>query len=242
MGKAETLRRLIVGDLRRIFRHRYGAVLPDDDAGRDDLMLLLLPISLSRKAEVEKMQHEIEVSAPWMGSTEAGQLIDQIMRLPTYFRRPSRKEIGERIRLTNAERERLKAWRIAPVDMTAADLAEQRKTKERDRKARKRRQAGAISRPAYVAKSLTKQKPWEAEGISRATWYRRRETSASATILSIGPEQPVSLPPRLNRPRAFKGNLSPPHSQNGMGQRSGKAQESVATKHAGTTCLTQPKG
>ena len=35
------MRRLLIGDLRRIFRHRYGATLPDDDAGRDDLELLL---------------------------------------------------------------------------------------------------------------------------------------------------------------------------------------------------------
>ena len=51
MSKAETIRRLLLGDLRRIFRHRYGAILPDDDAGRDDLELLLRLISLSPKAD-----------------------------------------------------------------------------------------------------------------------------------------------------------------------------------------------
>ena len=71
MSKAETIRRLLVGDLRRIFRHRYGATLPDDDAGRDDLKLLLLPISLSPKAAAEKMQYQIEIIAPWMPDTEA---------------------------------------------------------------------------------------------------------------------------------------------------------------------------
>jgi hypothetical protein len=100
-------------DLRRIFRHRYGATLPDDDAGRDYLMLLLLPISLCRKAAVEKMQHQIEVIAPWIPDTEAEHLIDQIMQLPLYYRRPSGKELGERIRLINAEREMPNAWRIA---------------------------------------------------------------------------------------------------------------------------------
>jgi hypothetical protein len=49
MTKVETIRRLLIGDLRRIYRYRYGAILPDDDAGRDDLELLLLPISLSPK-------------------------------------------------------------------------------------------------------------------------------------------------------------------------------------------------
>ena len=41
-SKPETIRRLIVGDLRRVFHHRYGALLPNDDAGHDDLELLLL--------------------------------------------------------------------------------------------------------------------------------------------------------------------------------------------------------
>jgi hypothetical protein len=113
LSKAETIRRLIVGDLRRIFRHRYGATLPDDDAGRDDLELLLLPISLGPKAAAEKMQHTIEVLAPWMPQAEASALIDNLIRLDARYRRPSGAEMGERIRLTNAEREGLKAWRIA---------------------------------------------------------------------------------------------------------------------------------
>ena len=107
MNKSETLRRLIVGDLRRVLRHRYGPVLHDDDAGRDDLTLLLLPVSLSPKAAPEKMRHQVEILAPWMPESEATDLIDSILQLPLWYRRPSFKEIGERIRLTNAERERL---------------------------------------------------------------------------------------------------------------------------------------
>ena len=172
--KAETLRRLRVGDLRRIYRHRYGAVLPDDDAGRDDLTLILFSISLSPKAAAEKMRHEVEVNAPWMPATHAGQLIDLILKMPACERELSGRQLGERLRLTNCEREWLKAWRIAPVDMTAAQLAEQRKGKKLARDRARRRQAGVVTREAYLAKSLTKQKPWEAEGICRRTWERRR--------------------------------------------------------------------
>ena len=201
MSKAETIRRLLVGDLRRIFRHRYGVTLPDDDAGRDDLMLLLLPISLCRKAAMEKMQYQIEVIAPWMPDTDAEQLIDQIMRLPLWYRRPSVKEIGERIRLTNAERERLKAWRIAPVDMTAADLAEQRKAKERARKRRNREETGALSRQAYLANAKMQRRPWEDAGVSRSTWYRR--------VRQVRPRQDLTTSGTtcLTTPRASKGEL-----------------------------------
>ena len=43
----ERMRRLRLGDLRRLLRDRCrGSILPDDDAGRDYLRELLLPISL----------------------------------------------------------------------------------------------------------------------------------------------------------------------------------------------------
>ena len=45
-AKSEMIRRLRLGDLRRLLRDRNGAVLPDDDAGREYLLELLLPISV----------------------------------------------------------------------------------------------------------------------------------------------------------------------------------------------------
>ena len=119
MSKAETIRRLILGDLRKIFRHRYGPTLPDDDAGREDLELLLRLISLSPREGEERMQFQIETLAPWMPETEAADLINNLLRLDLRLRRLSGKEAGKQVQLTNAERERLRAWSIAPVDITA---------------------------------------------------------------------------------------------------------------------------
>lgn len=39
----------------------------------------------------------------------------------------------------------------------------------------KRRKTGVIARESYEGNSLSKMKPWEIEGISRATWYRKQE-------------------------------------------------------------------
>ena len=189
----EALRRLLVGDLRRLFRHRYGATLPPDDAGRDDLCLLLQAISLDPRVPAEKMAREIEVLGPWMDATEAKQLIDDLMNLPLCWRKLPPKALGAMVRLTNRERERLRLWRIAPVDMTADELIEQRKAKRRTRARLTRRKAGAAARADYLAKSKSKSKPWEAEGISRTTWYRRRETSPSPAILSKEDTGPVSV-------------------------------------------------
>jgi len=56
VSKAEIIQRLILGDLCRILRYRYGATLPDDDAGRDDLELLLRLAALSPLAADRKLR------------------------------------------------------------------------------------------------------------------------------------------------------------------------------------------
>ena len=168
--RAEMIRRQRLGDLRRLFRHRYGPVLPDDDAGSEDLIELLKPISLGPRPAT-RMRHEIELVAPW---AETDSIIDQISRLPTYERKSKAEPLGQCLRVTNAEREALRLWTIAPVNMTAEQMATQRKAKERARQARRRRERGAKPRAAYLAASRSRTKPWEAEGISRRTYYRRK--------------------------------------------------------------------
>ena len=83
-SKAETLRRLIVGDLRRVFRHRYrrnGYTFTDDDPGRDDLEVTFAsPLALPDSAEREDEARRRALGTV-AGSTEAQELVDQIMRL-----------------------------------------------------------------------------------------------------------------------------------------------------------------
>ena len=46
------------------------------------------------------------------------------------------------------------------------------KGRDRARKEAARRAAGAVDRETYESQSLSRQKPWEALGMSRRTWYR----------------------------------------------------------------------
>lgn len=46
----------------------------------------------------------------------------------------------------------------------------------------------AQPRPEYLANSLSRQKPWEALGMSRATWYRRGKP------MPPSPENPADSP------------------------------------------------
>jgi hypothetical protein len=182
--KAETIRRLRLGDLKRVYRSRYGHTLPDDDAGRADLYELLLVISLG-DGHQRKMKNAIEIWAPWMGADEARQLVDNINRTPDHLRRVSAGKMGEKLNLQNWERERLGVRTIAPVDMTPEQLKVQRKAKDRDRKWRERRAAQKKPREAWLANCLSRTKPWERQGIKRRQWERNRAAKRAAEMAQV---------------------------------------------------------
>ena len=146
------------------------------------------------------MRRTIEVAAPWMNAAEAESTIDNINRTPLSQRKVKAIDLGERLGVTNAERELLRLWTIRPIDMAPEQLEAQRRAKKRKRMQRLRRKAGVRSRTIFLATARSKQKPWAAAGVSRATWYRRlattetgRETGPCQPKLSIGSYTPVSL-------------------------------------------------
>jgi hypothetical protein len=155
----ETIRRVRLGDVKRVMRDRYGRELPDDDAGREDLGELLA-LSLPKNC-----MNVVETWAPWMPDTEAEMFINSIVRADTDT---SPKALGKRLRLTNAEREHLGVWQILPCDLTKEELAQQKRAKKRARDQARRRQSGAVPRE----NSVMRRKPWVPESVSRATWYR----------------------------------------------------------------------
>jgi len=189
--KAEMIRRLRLANLRKLLRERCGHTLPDDDAGREYLFELLLPISVGPHADI-KMPNAIEVWAPWMQKDEATQIIDHINRMPIWERKPKARELGERLRVINPERERLKLWTIAPCDMSQKGMTWWRKHKDKARKRRLRQLSGAKSQTTSTSRS----KPWTQLGISRASWYRRRETTSSEVKLTSTEDKLVSLEKR----------------------------------------------
>jgi hypothetical protein len=156
---------LRLSELERLYTARWGRQLPDDDAGRDDLLLAFNHIS-----GIDSCIEWAMAWAPWLSRDDATALAEQITAAPQWLKaRP----MGERLGLTDYERTALKIRTIRPIDVTDACLAERRKQKDRDRKAL-RRQLARAAKPAPASQT----KPWEAEGIDRATWYRRKAKSA----------------------------------------------------------------
>jgi hypothetical protein len=174
IDKWECVRRLRYGDFLRLFRDRYHSRgylhFSDDEAGRDDLWLLVLNVSLAISEPKKKMRHVIEMWAPWLSTEEREAYIEHVWGLDFYQRLMTGREIGERLGLTNSERDRLKLWQFKPIDMTDEQLVEHRRRKKNER----RRSRRGRTRAEYLAECLSTTKPWEAEGISRRTWERRR--------------------------------------------------------------------
>lgn len=91
-------------------------------------------------------------------------------------------KLGDLLQVTAAERE---AFKIRTIDATDETREARQDRLAADRRARdaerKRAERGRIPWPAYQARSLSAQKPWEAEGICRRTWERRRRRVASVS-------------------------------------------------------------
>ena len=178
LTKNERIRRLRLRDMRNYLRCRYGNVLPNDDAGREDLRELLLPISVGPYPAI-KIPKAIELWAPWMSPAEAGELIDAINLMPIWLRKPSARELGKRLRVTNQMRQQWGLWTIRPCDLTDEQLAEWRKARDRERKRRKRQQTRAQYLAGF-ANSERQTKPWLALGIKRRAYYKRLKKYGSA--------------------------------------------------------------
>jgi hypothetical protein len=199
----EMIRRLRLGDLRKLIADRCrGLILPDDDAGIDYLRELLLPISIGPYetrnrvrggvalwGPVDRMKQEIARWAPWMGDNRAGALIDEINQMPLWQRKPKARTLGERLNVTYGQREELKLRTILAVDVSdvAMELIRNRKRRKRDKERRQLQ-----SRAEYLAHSISKTKPWIEMGIKRSTWYsKHRWTSLHPINLSKSSSRPV---------------------------------------------------
>lgn len=187
--------------LERIFADRYKARrLPDDDAGRDDFRLMM-DLLVQRGDD-----HCRRWAAEWMPDLPGDELDDI---LDSAGKRWTPAALGKALNLTNATRLRLNVRIILPVDRTKKQLKHDTGKRDAARKRARRLEAGA--RPH--ARSLSQTKPWEALGMSRATYYRnlKNETgetnsavihlclSDSRNCLTAGPSRPqgATLRPAL---------------------------------------------
>jgi hypothetical protein len=135
----------------------------------------------------KKVRDRIELYAPWMDEEEKRDLMELVARTPDYEKAKTSQELGNKLLLSNADRERLKLYSIRPHDLTPEEFERQSKARKGARRAAKRRRDGVKTREEYLAECRNKPKPWLAEGISRSTWERRRRKVATDMTQGPGP-------------------------------------------------------
>lgn len=96
-------------------------------------------------------------------------------------------EVARHMAVSLAERGALGLRTIGACDVPAEErkrLAAERK-RQRDRDRQRAKRESAKTRAEYVASGKQATKPWEQEGISRRTWYRKHAVAQVVAITSI---------------------------------------------------------
>jgi hypothetical protein len=186
------------------FAYRYDDTLPDDDAGRDDLAVLVnYLVQVNRHDPIGAAAREARAWAPWLTEADARRMAEHAIMHPRKYMADT---LAEKLGVTEALRAHLGFTTIGASDLTRAERNKARRKRKTDAERDRRRRNGAVPRAQYRANSLSRSKPWEAEGISRRTWERRRVTQVRGrriedfngrrTLASIPIESgSVSLPP-----------------------------------------------
>jgi hypothetical protein len=156
-----------IHDIERYFLLRYGAALPDDDAGRSDLVILLNHVAQNPVLPQSKMRASIQCWAAWMDRDEAKALVERIAKAPRRYRAST---LGKLLRLTEEEHAIIGASSIWAFTWTEEDMKakDRRLRRERKRAVRAANRSGRRRGRPRVGGV----RPWDVLGMSRARYYR----------------------------------------------------------------------
>jgi hypothetical protein len=157
-------------ELERLFISRYGRHLPNDDAGRDDALVMAHHLVRRPGDPRCRIAAWLVSAALWMADWEREELIAEVIAKPLKWKAD---KLATRLGLTEAERQRLQIRTIGAIDLDKDERAKRRAERKVVAERERRRAKGAKQRTEYETGSTSARQPWRAAGISRRTWYRR---------------------------------------------------------------------
>jgi Zn-finger nucleic acid-binding protein len=172
-GKRPSIATLRVCELNRLFYTRYGQMLPDDDAGLADALIMINHVIMLADGR-QRVLDWCRRCAPWF-LDQAEHLLDKLIRRPRKYRAD---RLGQLLNLTSEERDRLKIHTIGAVDLDREQRKQRRRERDKKAKQEKRKAAGATPR----AQSISQTKPWLVLGISRSKWYADQQKSREVVV------------------------------------------------------------
>src|SRR5262249_44520376 len=115
-------------ELARLFRHRYGNVLPNDDAGRPDARIMAHHLAKMAGDPQRRINNWLDVHAPWLKGPERDKLLNEVENKPRRWRA---EKLAQLLNLKEVDRQRLAITTIGSVDVTRAERAKRRKQVKR---------------------------------------------------------------------------------------------------------------
>jgi hypothetical protein len=157
-----------VSEITALVRHRHRR-LPDTD----DRCIYLEMVALHLKPRDGDLAFALEQWCYRVGAVlskeEINGTIEKVQAKSLQYRADT---LGKVLRVTYAERSALRITTIGCYDVPKVERTRRRKERHRLSQQARRRAQGVIPREQYLAKSISRQQPWQAAGVSRATWYR----------------------------------------------------------------------
>lgn len=171
--KSRTMAAARISELTRLFDDLFGPMrLPNSDDGYQAARVMVHHIGRLKHAE-RRMSDWLGTCAGFLSMAERERLISEVDECPLKW---TADKLAWKFKVTLEQRTRLKLTTIGAIDLPKVERIKRRARAKRDRMAANRQAQGAMTRAEY-RKAVKSAKPWEAEGLSRASWYRRkRET------------------------------------------------------------------
>lgn len=172
-------------EIEKLINARHGATLPETD----DACIYVEAVALAKTGQ--DLRSWCAVFAPFVRAEELAGIDD---KAAARKRMQSADAVAHHLRVSMQERTELGLKTIGAFDIEHIErkrLVRERK-RERDRVRLQEKRAAARISPPVRAGSISRLKPWKAEGISRATWYRRMRQDLSRIDINTKSDKPVS--------------------------------------------------
>ncbi|AVA22488.1 hypothetical protein [Rhizobium sp. NXC24] len=182
-------------EIERVIRHRHNRGIPDP-AGTDDYDSCVAYIyAVATTPRSQSVVDWCKTWAPWISDDELLDLVCTVGRRKYML---GAEATAKLLHVTMKERNALGLKTIGACDLSSEDrkavAKELKRERDRSRQERKRREQGMLNRSSQEATTLAATKPWEAEGISRRTWFYRQKrpcTEVSRVEVHTNGDTPV---------------------------------------------------
>lgn len=171
-----------VAELTRLFDHRYGKVLlPATEEGELCARVMVHHLGGLQDA-ASRIRSWFQTCTPWLGLASRERLIRDATERRIHWKAD---KLAWKLKVTAAEREALNLRTIGAIDQSREQRASIQAERKRQRERERRRSHGARAQAEYLANSISRAKPWELVGISRAEWYRRRRKAEMRQVRAM---------------------------------------------------------